>query len=183
MSEPRHRPAVSRTRKTVSSIILVVVLILLAIEVRAAIGQSNSGKALAAASTDGLFEDKTLLDVQAMLSLSPTSTIIRETTYERVLHYRWFSLFRPLMGQPVPELFLVHSFGEPEKAIAYFTDSQDALSGFYGDPLPAEEPTGYPEPTADNPLGLPEGDVSEPAASEAGNPTPEVPTSTAAPTP
>jgi hypothetical protein len=50
--------------------------------------------------------------------------------------------------------------------VAFYTDSEDAQSGFYGDGVPVEEDGmgGYVDPAMDNPLGLP--DAPERPASE-----------------
>lgn len=103
-------------------------------------------------------------DAQGMLSFSPGATVIRDNDNKKVFHYRWVSFLRPLIGQPQPELFLVSSATEPAYAIAFYTDPEDAKSGFYGDSLPAEEPTGYVLPTEDDPLNLPETPLADPAA-------------------
>ena len=77
---------------------------------------------------------------------------------------RCVSFLRPLIGQPQPELFLVSSATEPAYAIAFYTDPEDAKSGFYGDSVPAEDPTEYMLPTEGEPLSLPVTPLADPAA-------------------
>ncbi|MBC7964433.1 MAG: hypothetical protein H7Z17_00795 [Fuerstia sp.] len=152
----------------------------LAIELRAGLGQSNSANALAAVSTDGLFNNLALSDARKLLSLSPNETIIRDNEREKVFHYQWISLLRPVMGQPQPELFLVSSPTEPAYAITFYTDPEDARSGFFGDAIPLMMPEAYEEPSMDNLLGLPNAPVTFPAPDT----QPEVvtPTETVTPT-
>lgn len=164
ISTPTNTTGVSGFRKAVSICLLLIALVVLAIELRAGIGQSNSAKALAGVSTKGLFKNLAMTNAQEMLSLSPVATVIRDNKDEKVFHYRWVSFLRPLIGQPQPELFLVSSATEPAYAIAFYTDPEDAKSGFYGDALPAEEPTGYVLPTEDDPLNLPDAPMADPAA-------------------
>ncbi len=167
--------AVSGSRKAISVCILLAAIIVLAIELRAGLGQSRSAKQLASISNEGSFNNVLLADAQKMLSLSPQATVIRENRIEKVVHYRWGSLLRSLLGQPEADLFLVSSATEPSYAIAYFTDSEDAQSGLFGDAALIEYSIEEPPVDNDNPLNLPDApvevtvpDAKEPVAETAG---------------
>ena len=147
---------VSGARKAFSICILLAALILLGVELRAGLGQSRSAKQMASRSTDGTFNNVLLADAHQMLSLSPQSTVIRENKVEKVVHYRWSSLLRPLLGQPESDLFLVSSATEPAYAIAYYTDPEDAHSGLFGDAALIEYSLEVPMADNDNPLNLPD---------------------------
>lgn len=157
---------VSTGRKIISNLMLVLLLVVLGIEGRAGLGQSQSANAFLAATTDGRFNNVLLEDARKMLAFSPSETVIRDNENETVYHYQWYSLLRPLIGQQKPELYLVSRPGEPVYAVAFYTDSEDAQSGFYGDGVPVEDDGmgGYVDPAMDNPLGLP--DAPERPASE-----------------
>jgi hypothetical protein len=116
-------PKVSPARTVASLILLLIVGVVCAIELRAGFGQMMSGKSLAAKSTDGEFKDLPLADARNLLSMSPT-----ETTESRgpdtYYHYGWYSLLRPLMGQQSPKLTIVASNGENPMALAYFASDE-----------------------------------------------------------
>lgn len=180
MNEPSLTPkttaGVSGGRKIISTCMLVFALIVLAVELRAGLGQSNSASALATVSTEGLFSNLLLSDAEKLISLRPGATVIRDNKNEKVYHYRWLSFLRPLIGQHQPELFLVASPTEPAYAIAFYTDPEDSKSGFFGDSKPAEEPTGYVLPSEGDPLNLPDAPLADPAGdvpAEADAPTEE----------
>ena len=178
VSTPTAKPGVSGIRKAVSGCLLLTALVVLAIELRALLGQANSANALAAVSTKGLFHNLTLSDAQNLLAFRPGATVIRDNEQEKVFHYRWISLLRPVMGQRQPELFLVSSATEPAYAIAFYTDPEDAASGFFGDAIPVMTPEDFDEASIDNPLGLPDAPLTFPAPDaqpEAVTPTETVP--------
>lgn len=152
------RPGVSTNRKIFSAIALTALLVVLGIEVRAGLGQSQTAKAFAAVTSDGRFNDVLLDDAKRMVAMSPSETVIRDNENETVHHYQWYSLLRPLIGQQQPELYLVSRPGDPVYAVAFYTDSEDAQSGFYGDGVVVEDDGmgGYVDPANDNPLGLPD---------------------------
>ena len=155
-TEKAKSPAgVSGTRKMVSMVMLVIAVVVFAIELRASLGQSNSVKALSAKSEDGIFNGVSLADAQGMLSLFPTESVIRETEYEKVYQYTWTSVLRPLMQQPQPQLFIVTKPSEPTLAMTFFTDPEDATSGFYGDPAKVSKESGAIFPEMTDPHGIP----------------------------
>lgn len=131
---------VSPARKAVSVIILIVALIVLGVELRAGLGQKQTGDALASRCekdeqgvAQGVLIDVKLDEAKSMLALFPTETVLRDTDMETVYKYTWESLLRPLMNQPQPELYLVASKSEPAYAISYYTDPDDGSVGFYGE--------------------------------------------------
>ncbi|MCA9035568.1 MAG: hypothetical protein KDA91_10580 [Planctomycetaceae bacterium] len=150
MSEGQQVPGgVSPARKMVSTVFLVIALIVLAIELRAGLGQRFSGESLAKISTDGVFESGTSVETaQQQLSMSPSVTIVRDNEMETVYHYQWLSLLRTVVGQPPAELFLVATKTDPPQALGYYTDPDDANVGFYGDSLPSEDPMGESDAAA-----------------------------------
>ena len=67
---------------------------------------------------------------------------------------------------------------EPAYAIAFYTDPEDAASGFFGDAIPVMTPEDFEEASMDNPLGLPDAPLTFPAPDtqpEAVTPTETVP--------
>ena len=116
-------PKVSPARTVASLILLLIVGVICAIELRAGFGQMMSGKSLAAKSNEGEFTDLPLEEARGLLSLSPS-----ERTEERgpdtYYHYEWYSLLRPLMGQQNPKLTIVASNGEKPMALAYFASDE-----------------------------------------------------------
>ena len=116
-------PKVSPARTVASLILLLIVGVICAIELRAGFGQMMSGKSLAAKSNEGEFTDLPLEEARGLLSLSPN-----ERTEERgpdtYYHYEWYSLLRPLMGQQNPKLTIVASNGEKPMALAYFASDE-----------------------------------------------------------
>ncbi len=159
-AETASPTGVSGTRKMVSMVLLAVALVVLAIELRASIGQANSVKALSAKSEEGIFDGLSLADAQSMLSLFPAESVIRETEHEKVFQYKWVSLLRPLMQQPQPQLFIVSSPSDPPVALTFFTDPDDANSGFYGDPAAVSKETGAMFPEQTDPHGIPDAPAS-----------------------
>ncbi len=151
---------VSGTRKAVSMIVLLVAVVVFGIELRAGLGQANSAKALAGISEDGIFKDLLLADAQLKLSFAPSESVIRETANEKVYQYRWMSILRPLIGQAQPELYLVSQPTNPPKAFAFYTDPDDAKSGFFGDAAAVSVETGAMIPAemdaAADPFGIPD---------------------------
>lgn len=152
---------VSGARKAFSICILLAALIVLGVELRAGLGQSRSAKQMASISTDGTFNNVLLADAHQMLSLSPQSTVIRENRIEKVVHYRWGSLLRPLLGQSESDLFLVSSATEPAYAIAFYTDPEDAHSGLFGDAALIEYSLEESKANDDDPLNLPDAPDAE----------------------
>ena len=152
-----ERAAVSRTRKAVSSAVLAVVVIVLAIELRAAIGHAQSVKALTAVAPEGLFEKTFQAEIESKLLLFPAESVVRSNIDEHVVRYHWFSILRPLIGQPELELFVVAAPEEPRQAFAFYTDPDEAGAGFYGDKVPAEDAVeAYQKMEAADPFGIPD---------------------------
>lgn len=127
---------VSPLRRKISAALLLTVIVVLVIEVRAGAGHSLSGAALEAASEDGVFKNTLLSDVEAMIKVLPSKTVVRENTAEIEYRYSWFSLLRPLLGRPKAELFVVSTReAEPAYALIYNTDAptpkqiEDGLRG------------------------------------------------------
>lgn len=119
------KSGVSPARKAVSTVILVLALIVLAIELRAGLGFLNSGKALEARSEDGAFENMTHEEALGLLSFSPSESVLQDEEQVTVYRYSWFSLLRPLMGRTQPELFLVVHKNSPPVAVSYYTNADD----------------------------------------------------------
>lgn len=121
-------PKVSPARTVVSLILLLIVGVICAIELRAGFGQMMSGKSLAAKSNDGEFTDLTLDDARGMMSLAPTETSENRGP-DAYYHFEWYSLLRPLMGQTNPKLTIVATNGEKPMALAFFaSDETDSIS-------------------------------------------------------
>lgn len=156
---PPKTTGVSPARRAVSTVLLVVALVILGIELRAGLGQSNSGKAMSAMLTEGVFENVPLTTAQAALALWPSESVLRDDKLEKVVRYSWFSLLRPLTGKPQPELFLVSDKSDPPRAITFYTDPEDAAAGFFGGTLPTPgEGVGQFPPPEDRAAGGPGGE-------------------------
>jgi hypothetical protein len=121
-------PKVSPVRTVASLILLLVVGVVCAIELRAGFGQMMSGKSLAAKSNDGEFTDLSLEDARGMISLAPKETIENHGP-DTYYHYEWYSFLRPLMGQTSPKLTIVATNEEKPMAMAFFaSDETDSIA-------------------------------------------------------
>ena len=133
MSQPKQHkppagPKVSPVRTIISLLLLLVVGVICAIELRAGLGQFLTGKAFATKSKEGEFEAVKLAEAKAMVSMFPTETLHRSTPGETVVKYEWFSLLRPLMGQTSPTMYIVAEGGDDPDALAYHTEADDEES-------------------------------------------------------
>ena len=121
-------PKVSPVRTVASLILLLVVGVVCAIELRAGFGQMMSGKSLAAKSNDGEFTDLSLEEARGMMSLAPKE-IIENRGPDTYYHYEWYSFLRPLMGQTNPKLTIVATNEEKPMAMAFFaSDEIDSIA-------------------------------------------------------
>ena len=116
-------PKVSPVRTIASLILLLVVGVVCAIELRAGFGQMMSGKSLAAKSNDGEFTDLSLEEARGMMSLAPEETIENRGP-DTYYHYEWYSFLRPLMGQTSPKLTIVATNEEKPMAMAFFASDE-----------------------------------------------------------
>jgi hypothetical protein len=126
------KPGVSPARKKFSTGLLIVALVVLAIEARSGLGQLLSGKALAARSFEGGFENVSFAEASSLVSMVPSVSVHADNPDETVYRYTWFSLLRSIAKKPVPELYIVASKADPPQAVAYFTDREEAAL-MYGD--------------------------------------------------
>ena len=128
-------PKVSPARTIVSLIILAVVGAICVVEMRAGLGQHLSGKALkqALGSEDSAATQKTMkfVDARALLSMGPKEEMFRETPYEKVYRYTWYSLLRPLIGEQNPQIFISVSTGEEALATGFYTSEDDQPGSDY----------------------------------------------------
>jgi len=110
------------------------------IEMRAGLGQYLSGKELkgvlggddsAAPLTSVRFAE-----AKALLSMSPTEEVVRETDHEKVYRYSWYSLLRPLIGEPSPQIFISVTTDADAIATGFFTseDEQPGAGYVYQEP-------------------------------------------------
>ncbi len=134
MSSPQAAPKgpkVSPARTIVSLIVLAVVGSVCIIELRAALGQYMSGKALLARqSSDGVdgagtFQDLSLADAQAMMTMFPSMEVMKQDEGETVYRYSWTSMLRGLIGEEEPQIYLVGTSGDNPMAVTFFTDPTD----------------------------------------------------------
>ena len=147
---------VSPLRKKISTAILCGLVVVLLVEVRAALGHSLSGAAMQSASTDGNFHTTLFSDVDAMMILAPSKTVVRESPDEIEYRFSWYSLLRPLVQKvrkcPETEFFVVATRNaDPAYALIYNTDaptaesietSRRALESFSSPPQENEESAG-----------------------------------------
>lgn len=145
---------VSPLRRKISAAVLLVLIVVLLIELRAGAGHSLSGTALQAVSEEGVFENRLLSDVEAMISIVPAKTIVRESVDEVEYRYSWFSLLRPLLQRPKAEFFVVATRHDPPYALLYNTEAptQESIEAgrrrmeSFGQP---ETDEGFEEPAED----------------------------------
>lgn len=116
-------PKVSPARTVASLILLLIVGVVCAIELRAGFGQMMSGKSLAARSNEGEFTDLSMEDARGMMSLAPTETSENRGP-DTYYHFEWYSLLRPLMGQTNPKLTIVATNDEKPIALAFFASDE-----------------------------------------------------------
>ncbi|MEY3176216.1 MAG: hypothetical protein RLZZ436_4130 [Planctomycetota bacterium] len=151
-------PKVSPARTIVSLILLAVVGVVCLIEMRAGLGQYLSGKKLkqALGSEDSAATQKTMkfAEAKALLSMGPTEEMVRETPYEKVYRYSWYSFLRPLIGEQNPQIFISASAGEEAIATGFFTsdDEQPGAGYVYQNP-PGGASGGSPPPLPLPPMG------------------------------
>jgi len=154
-------PKVSPARTIVSLIILAVVGVICVVEMRAGLGQHLSGKALkqALGSEDSAATQKTMkfVDAKALLSMGPKEEMYRETPYEKVYRYTWYSLLRPLIGEQNPQIFISVSAGEEALATGFYTSEDDQPGSDYVYQTPpnggGSSPAPLPLPQAGGPGG------------------------------
>jgi len=116
-------PKVSPARTVASLILLLIVGVICAIELRAGFGQMLSGKSLAAKSDNGEFNNLSLEDARGMLSLAPSETSENRGP-DTYYHFEWYSFLRPLMGQTNPKLTIVATNEEKPMAMAFFASDE-----------------------------------------------------------
>lgn len=141
-------PKVSGTRTAVSMVLLVIVLIVCAIELRAGLGHFMTLKALNKKdiSENNLFKNITFEAANGMVAAFPSKSEVKQGEFEDVHHYYWFSLLRPLMGEGSPEVFMTVDHASPPNAISFYTSTEGELESPPHDPnAPASAPpTGMP---------------------------------------
>jgi hypothetical protein len=119
-------PKVSGTRTMVSLVLLVVVLIVCAIELRAGLGHYLTLKAFNkdSVSENNLFKNISYEDAKGMIAAFPSKFDVKQGEIEDVHHYYWYSLLRPLMGEGSPEVFMTVDHSEPANAISFYTSTE-----------------------------------------------------------
>ena len=141
-------PKVSGTRTLVSLVLLVVVLVVCAIELRAGLGHFMTLKAFnkKEVSENNLFKNITFEAANGMLTAFPSKSAVKQGEYEDVHHFYWYSLLRPLMGEGHPEVFMTVDHSEPANAISFYTSTEGELEH------PPHDPNA---PAAAPPMGMP----------------------------
>ena len=122
---PGGGPAVSKARTIVSLILLLVVGVVCVIELRAGLGHWMTANAMKGKCNDqGEFENLTLQDAQGLVKFGPA---VKENSQDADVSFRytWFSLLRPVMGDPSPGLTLVATKGEKPMALTFHTDAEE----------------------------------------------------------
>jgi hypothetical protein len=107
-------------------VLLVVVLIVCAIELRAGLGHFLTLKAFnkKEVSENNLFKNLTFEAANGMVSAFPSKSPVKEGEVEDVHHYYWFSLLRPLMGKGNPEVFITADHAAPQNAVSFYTSTE-----------------------------------------------------------
>lgn len=133
-------PKVSPARTIASLILLLVVGVICLIEMRAGLGQYLSGKELKGVlggdDTAASLKSVRFTEARALLSMSPTEEVVRETDHEKVYRYSWYSLLRPLIGEPSPQIFISVTTDADAIATGFFTseDEQPGAGYVYQEP-------------------------------------------------
>ncbi len=119
-------PKVSGTRTLVSMILLVVVLIVCAIELRAGLGHFLTLKAFnkESVSENNLFKNIKYEDANGMVAAFPSKSDVQPGEFEDIHRYYWYSLLRPLMGENSPEVFMTVDHAEPRNAVSFYTSTE-----------------------------------------------------------
>ncbi|MCA9085841.1 MAG: hypothetical protein KDA81_17395 [Planctomycetaceae bacterium] len=97
---------VSTAREAVSKWVLVLVLIVLAVEVRAALGHRVSMNKLREVCPEGVFFDTTHAQFCSMLTLFPEESVTLDLPDEVEYRYGWFSLLRPVFNRPEAAVYV-----------------------------------------------------------------------------
>ncbi len=159
-------PKVSPVRTIVSLVVLLIVGTVCVIELRAGLGLYLSGKALAGTQEPAAEDPSasppdpqqsnappkprleikrlTMDEARAMISMFPTETVHRESEYEIVYRYQWFSLLRGLIGEKNPEIYIAADKGKPSMYQTFFTDGDEAGGNYVGPSSPDVGGTGLP---------------------------------------
>ena len=119
------RPGVSRTRKTVSLVLLLIVLVVGGIEMHAVLSQVLTMRAFGNVSKNNGFNTVSFAEAEAMLVGFPSELPLEERPFEDVHHYEWYSLLRPLTGKKSPELFVTTNRWDPSTAVSFYTEIED----------------------------------------------------------
>ena len=147
-------PKVSPVRTIVSLVVLLIVGTICVIELRAGLGLYLTGKALAASQEPAADESAatapaaqqpgappvprlevkriTMDEARAMVKMFPTETVHRDSEYEVVYRYQWFSLLRGLIGEKAPEIFIAADKGTPSMYQTFYTDGDEAGGNYVG---------------------------------------------------
>lgn len=123
MSNPTSAPKgpkVSPTRTIVSLVLLGVVGVLCIIELRAGLGNYLTGQAFKKNSVEGGFTDKSLAQVEELVSFGPKKEVVEDSGEIVTYRYQWYSLLRGLIGERSPEIYVVASGKENPKALSYY---------------------------------------------------------------
>lgn len=145
MSSPEKAPQgpkVSPARTIASLILLLVVGVICLIEMRAGLGQYLSGKELKGVlggdDTAAPLKSVRFAEAKALLSMSPTEEVVRETDHEKVYRYSWYSLLRPLIGEPSPQIFISVTTDADAIATGFFTSEDEQPGAGYVYQTPPE---------------------------------------------
>ncbi len=117
-------PKVSGTRTAVSLVFLVIVLVISVIELRAGLGQFLTLRSFNKVSENSLFENVSLAEAQEMVAAFPSRSEVQVGDSEDVHHYYWYSLLRPLMGKPAPEMYVSSDHSVPPRAVSFYTSTE-----------------------------------------------------------
>ena len=133
--------SVKKQRSSVERIIvqggIVVLLVVLAIELRAQKGLSGTLEALRALTDDGE-KESSMSEVEQVISLFPSTRLVAENGIETTVEYSWFSIFKN--GQynlnivsskkPQPKVApgTVTKDDSPEQMLRYYTGTQDPMA-------------------------------------------------------
>ena len=114
---------VSPLRKKISAVVLSVLVIVLVVEARAGLGHMLTGKALQQNFPEGAFGKATTMDeLQSLLSLAPSRTVVGENAEEIEYRYSWFSMLRPLLNRPEAAYYVSASQTTPSYALRFNTE-------------------------------------------------------------
>lgn len=117
---------VSKARKLISTVLLLILLVVLAIEVRAAVGYAWSGSVMTAESKQGIFESRPHSEVKEMLKFWPAEEVVAEADNATEYRYSWFSLLAPVLSRDEPAYHVIFVKADDAEGAVYDVETPNS---------------------------------------------------------